>query len=115
MAHGEPDGCVAWCGVPERIADIQPMKCGVLVYGHVPKTGGTTVVEELKRVANESAWSYVNLGHYSASEALAKLRTPARSPHTILQVHVAAPWLVARTRAVVQLPCRRHVKVELWL
>ena len=46
QATGYDDSpCEKWTGVPEHDKDAEaPMKCGVLWYLHIPKTGGTTIM-----------------------------------------------------------------------
>ena len=38
--------CDQWCGLP-RAAAAKPMRCGVIIYLHIPKTGGSSVTQFL--------------------------------------------------------------------
>ena len=54
--------CEQWTGLPpnDSVAEA-PMKCGVLWYLHVPKTGGTTVMHHFHDNHERYNWRYANL------------------------------------------------------
>ena len=93
--------CKFWCGMP-KLADVEPMGCGVLLYAHIPKTGGTSVQAELERLADHTGWNYRRMEIFNNESTLALFKQHVResslpdkrAPHDILQLHVKSPWLM---------------------
>ena len=63
QATGYDDSpCEKWTGVPETDKDAEPpMKCGVLWYLHIPKTGGTTIMHHFHDLHERYNWQYANM------------------------------------------------------
>jgi len=63
QATGYDDSpCEKWTGVPEHDKDAEPpMKCGVLWYLHIPKTGGTTIMHHFHDLHERYNWQYANM------------------------------------------------------
>ena len=53
--------CKNWCGVP-KAQDVRPMQCGVLWFVHIPKNGGSTTWDYLKRNAAANHWKTAEIG-----------------------------------------------------
>ena len=54
--------CEKWTGVPDNDVDAEPpMKCGVLWYLHIPKTGGTTIMHHFHDLHERYNWQYANM------------------------------------------------------
>ena len=59
--------CKAWCGMPDTPT---PMKCGVLWFLHVPKTGGSTMASYFKQRARNHklhGWKFVDMWQDSST------------------------------------------------
>ena len=82
-----------WCGVPPPPA--RPLRCGVLVYFHIPKTGGSTVSQFLLRHSTGGrSWWQASVTPNSTWDAIAtRLRRRAR-PKQIIIHHVDSPTAI---------------------
>ena len=92
----------------------RPINCGLLVFVHFPKTGGTTVAQHLRNhnVSGGKAWSTVTITGGTTWEAvLARVRREAPHPRLIAIHHVGAA--VAFTDPVLQERVIRPLEHEL--
>jgi hypothetical protein len=61
VAGHQGGACKNWCGVP-KAQDVRPMQCGVLWFVHIPKNGGSTTWDYLKRNAAANHWKTAEIG-----------------------------------------------------
>ena len=99
-------GCSEWCGLP---AVPQRMGCGVFVYVHIPKTGGTTVAQHLKTHAAAHGWEYVVesaptskgedplLDHRANWSTIQSAVRRAARPRLLVFVHMSSTLAVGRS------------------
>lgn len=80
----------SWCGVPPT--PPRPLRCGVLIYLHVPKTGGSAVTQFLhSRATGGRGWEFATVTREAQWPAiLAALRRRQHRPKQIVVHHVDA-------------------------
>jgi len=87
---------------PSLDSEVKPMKCGALIFLHLGKTGGTSVVNLLEQASAISNHTYCNVWHkhnatydYSADEDWQALLKAASSdePQIVAQLHHGVPGL----------------------
>ena len=84
--------CSSWCGVPTA---PRPVPCGVIVFLHVPKTGGTAVTQFLQHHARGGShgWWHATATPSTPWESiLARLNGGSKRPRQIIIHHVDAQW-----------------------
>lgn len=100
-----------WCGLPP--SPPRPLRCGVVVYLHVPKTGGTAVTQFLHQQATggrNSWWSTTVNEQNTWASIVARMQQQQR-PRQIVIHHVDTH--VALSNATLQ---RAFIKpLECWL
>lgn len=78
-----------WCGLPPQ-PPPRSLRCGVLVYLHVPKTGGTAVTQFLLQHASKSGWWFSTVTPQKPWAAIAaQIRKQRRPKHVVIH-HVDA-------------------------
>lgn len=87
--------------IDERTKEVKPMKCGALFFLHLGKTGGSSVVEMLKRSSRSSKYTYFDIWgktygyNYSEDEdwrAMLKI-SASYEPRIVAQLHHGVPGL----------------------
>ena len=86
-----------WCGVGPRaqslLAAAQPLRCGVLWFVHIGKTGGSTVADSLKAASGPARWDFVNfwgknaVPHWNRSTGFRRINQVLAQPGPRLVVH----------------------------
>eukprot|EP00966_Prymnesium_polylepis_P194438 4507721-Prymnesium_polylepis.1 len=55
--------CSGWSGLPTSISDVPVLQCGVLVFVHIVKTGGTTVTDYLGAAQHQAGFKFFEVSH----------------------------------------------------
>ena len=76
------------------------MKCGVLYYLHIAKTGGAEVVDHLQKEAAQTKWSFYNYNYWTEKgdvgrtwQSILNMTRDLRQPKAIVYHHHGAPGL----------------------
>ena len=123
-----------WCGVNPRVqpllATARPLRCGVLWFVHIGKTGGSTVDEFMKLASGHTKWDFVDFWgkaatpHWNQSSGFRRINQVLAQPEPRLAVHhhhgvpgLLAPeldvWLTDLRRRLQALGCALIVSTVL--
>ena len=93
--------CSQWCGMPAMPA--RPLHCGVVVYLHIPKTGGSSVAQSLLQhsTGGRGWWQASVTGNSTWSSIVAKLRQRTR-PKQIIIHHVDSPTALSSVAQLIK-------------
>jgi hypothetical protein len=89
-------GC-RYCGLP---AVAPPLRCGVLAYLHIPKTGGSSVTQFLQRhTVGGRGWSLRTINaQYTWSHVLEQIQQQQSRPKMVVVHHVDAGTAISDPR-----------------
>lgn len=81
------------------------MRCGVLVYLHVPKTGGSAVTRFLQHYGGTHGWWHTTINTQTPWPTIAERVRLHRRPKQIVIHHVDAPMALSNETVLARLDC----------